>query len=85
MDKGTLTPYTDSLIATNEPPLSALMGTGDAGISLAAGLSSAQNMDTDNEEVDMTPSHLVREAEEVDFSLKISIGNFTLLPVISSQ
>ncbi|XP_039249553.2 serine/threonine-protein phosphatase 2A 56 kDa regulatory subunit gamma isoform-like [Styela clava] len=72
-NKGTLTPFTDSLIAASDHPLTSLMGSGDAGVALApAGtvVAGQQNMDVTDIEKDLTLSHVSKEAEEGKKALK---------------
>lgn len=65
--KGTLTPFTDSIIAAAENPLMTLLGCGDAPPSAPGQIT--QNMDTDIDE-DLTPTHVSQEAEEGKKALK---------------
>nr|XP_039249553.1 serine/threonine-protein phosphatase 2A 56 kDa regulatory subunit gamma isoform-like [Styela clava]XP_039249555.1 serine/threonine-protein phosphatase 2A 56 kDa regulatory subunit gamma isoform-like [Styela clava] len=72
-NQGTLTPFTDSLIAASDHPLTSLMGSGDAGVALApAGtvVAGQQNMDVTDIEKDLTLSHVSKEAEEGKKALK---------------
>lgn len=80
INKGTLTPFTDSLIAATDHPLVTLMASGDASSTLApqaptVSIVSTQNMDTSEIEDDLSPSHVQKEAEEGKKALKKGAKN----------